>query len=280
LQWNVLLVVLLGAVLHAGWNVLVKEGADRFLNTLSVVAGSAVAAAAFLPFLQLPQAASWPYLAASVVIHIFYFLFLSLAYQKGDLTLVYPLMRGLPPMLTGLAAAFLLSEWPSPSGWMGIVLVSAGVLFLSADSRMTAKAGITPIVFAVVNAGVIVSYTLVDGVGVRLSGQAFSYTGWMILLTAGASFLAVRIFRGREVTSHVVRQWHRGLVGGACTFGAYALALWAMTQAPIALVAALRETSILFGTIMAVFTLKERVSRLRYLSIALIAAGLIAIKMA
>lgn len=272
--------VLLGAALHAGWNVLVKEGSDRFLNTLSVVAGSAVAAGLCLPFLPLPQAPSWPYLIASVVIHIFYFLFLALAYQKGDLTLVYPLMRGLPPLFTGLAAAFLLSEWPSANGWMGIVLVSAGVLFLSADSRRTAKAGITPIVFAVVNAGVIVSYTLVDGMGVRLSGQAFSYTGWMILLTAGMSFLAFRVIRGREVTDHIVQQWPKGLLGGGCTFGAYALALWAMTQAPIALVAALRETSILFGTGMAVFALKERVSRLRYISIALMAAGLIAIKMA
>jgi drug/metabolite transporter (DMT)-like permease len=271
--------VLLGAALHAGWNVLVKEGSDRFLNTISVVAGSAVAAAVFLPFLPFPQASSWPYLAASVIIHIFYFLFLTLAYQKGDLTLVYPLMRGLPPMFTALAAAFLLSEWPSQSGWLGILLVSGGVLFLSADSRMSAKAGITPVVFAVVNAGVIVIYTLVDGIGVRLSGHAFSYTGWMILLTAGTSFLALRMIRGREVTDHVVRQWQKGLIGGGCTFGSYALALWAMTQAPIALVAALRETSILFGTVMAVFALKERLSRLRYVSIALIAAGLIAIKM-
>jgi len=183
-------------------------------------------------------------------------------------------------MFTGLAAAFLLSEWPSPSGWTGILLVSAGVVSLSADSRISAKTGIAPMVFAVVNAGVIVTYTLVDGMGVRLSGQAFSYTGWMILLTAGASFVALRIIRGHEVTDHVARQWKKDLLGGACTFGAYALALWAMTQAPIALVAALRETSILFGTVLAVFTLKERVSRLRCVSIILIAAGLIAVKMA
>jgi drug/metabolite transporter (DMT)-like permease len=280
LQWNVLLAVLLGAALHAGWNVLVKGGADRFLNTVSVVAGSAVAAGACLPFFPFPETASWPYLAASVLIHIIYFTFLSFAYRKGDLSLVYPLMRGLPPMFTALAAAFLLSEWPSPSGWLGVVLVSGGVLFLSADSRLSAGTRIEPLVFTLLNAGVIVTYTLVDGIGVRLSGHAFSYTGWMILLTAGMSFLALRIYRGREVTSHVARQWRRGLIGGAFTFGSYALALWAMTQAPIALVAALRETSILFGTMMAVFALKERVSRLRCLSIALIVVGLIAIKMA
>jgi drug/metabolite transporter (DMT)-like permease len=246
---------------------------------MSVVAGSAVAAAVVLPFLPLPETLSWPYLAASILIHIFYFAFLALAYQKGDLSLVYPLMRGLPPFFTALAAAFLLSEWPSQSGWLGIILVSGGVLFLSADSRLSAKSGIAPIAFAVANAGVIVVYTLVDGIGVRLSGHAFSYTGWMILLTAGISFLALRVIRGRDVTDHVVRQWRKGLIGGGCTFGSYALALWAMTQAPIALVAALRETSILFGTVLAVFALKERISRLRYLSIALIAAGLIAIKL-
>jgi len=279
LQWDVMAAVLLGAALHAGWNVLVKEGSDRFLNTISVVAGSAVAAAVFLPFLPLPQSISWPYLAASVLIHIFYFLFLTLAYQKGDLTLVYPLMRGLPPMFTALAAAFLLSEWPSSSGWLGIMLVSGGVLFLSADSRRSAESGIAPILFAVANAAVIVSYTIVDGIGVRLSGHAFSYTGWMILLTAGSSFLVLRMIRGREVSDHVLQQWRKGLIGGGCTFGSYALALWAMTQAPIALVAALRETSILFGTILAVFALKEHISRLRYVSIAIIAAGLIAIKM-
>ena len=278
MPWDVALAVLLGAFLHAGWNTFVRSGADQVLNTVLVVTGMGAATALFLPFAPLPEAASWPYLAASMLIHVGYFTLLALAYQRGDLSLVYPIMRGSPPALTAVAAAAFLYESPARAGWAGILLVSGGILLLAADSRRAEGSRAAPVVLAVLNAGVIVVYTLVDGVGVRLSGHAFSYTGWMLLLTAFPFFLVARLMRGRSVTAHVRQHWQKGLIGGGCTFASYGLALWAMTQAPIALVASLRETSIVFGTLLAVFALRERVSPIRCASIALVVLGAMAIK--
>ena len=131
MQWNIVLLILFGAALHAGWNVLIKKESDDASNTILIIAGSSVIGVVFLPFVPLPLAASWPYLGASVVIHLFYFGILLLAYQKGDMSLVYPLMRGLPPMLTALAASILLQESLTVKGWIGVALVSAGALLLT-----------------------------------------------------------------------------------------------------------------------------------------------------
>jgi len=221
----------------------------------------------------------WPYLGASVTIHIVYFTVLLLAYKKGDMSLVYPLMRGLPPVLTAIAASILLSEVLSLRGWLGIALVSGGALMLTADFRFSKGFQLAPVALAFLNAGVIVIYTLVDAQGARLSGNAFSYTGWMLFLLALVFFFAIPIIGGRQIFYRMAKDWKKSLIGGACTFGSYGIALWAMTLVPVALVAALRETSILFGTVFSVLILKERINWIRGLSIALIVAGAIAIKM-
>jgi drug/metabolite transporter (DMT)-like permease len=191
LQWSVVLLIFFAAALHASWNVLIKSESDNSTNTALIVAGSAIIGVVFLPFVPLPLRPCWPYLGASVVIHIIYFSLLLLAYKKGDMSLVYPLMRGLPPVLTAVAASILLFEVLSLRGWLGIALVSSGALMLTADFRFS---------------------------------------------------------KGFQL-------------------------------APVALVAALRETSILFGTVLSVFILKERITWIRGLSIVLIVAGAVAIKM-
>jgi len=270
--------VLLGAALHASWNVLVKSGSDPFLDTVLVTTCLAAAMAIVLVFLPVPQEGSWRCLIASVLIHVAYFGLLVLAYRGGDLSLVYPIMRGTAPAFTALLATALLNEWPSWGGWAGVFLVSGGVLLLAADAPRSKGVRLAPVVFALLNAGVIVGYTLVDGVGARLSGNAFSYTGWMLLLTGVLVFVIALAFRGRQVTGHVLSQWKKGTLGGGCTFASYSLALWAMTHAPIAPVAALRETSIIFSAILAVIFLKERISPLRYVSISIVSLGAIVIK--
>jgi drug/metabolite transporter (DMT)-like permease len=194
------------------------------------------------------------------------------------LSLVYPIMRGSAPALTTLAAAVLLSERPSWGGWAGVLLVSGGVLLLAADSPRSKDFRLAPVVYALMNAGVIVGYTLVDGVGARLSSNAFSYTGWMLML-AGVFFFFVSIGFGRlRMIHHILHQWKKGITGGVCVLVSYSLALWAMTHAPIAPVAALRETSIIFGVILAATVLKERISPLRYVSVIVVALGAILIK--
>jgi drug/metabolite transporter (DMT)-like permease len=273
-----MLAVLIGAALHASWNALVKSGADPFLDTVLVTTCLAAVMAIGLVFLPLPLESSWLCLIASVLIHVAYFGLLVLAYQEGDLSRVYPIMRGTAPAFTALVATALLGERLSWGGWTGVLLVSSGVLLLSVDSVRPGGIRLSPVFFALLNAVVIVGYTLVDGVGARLSGNAFSYTGWMLLLTGILFFFISLVLRGRDVPQHVLAQWKKGTLGGACTFASYSLALWAMTKAPIAPVAALRETSIIFSTILAICVLKERVTPLRVVSILVVTAGAIAIK--
>ena len=279
MQWGIVLLILFAAVLHASWNVLVKSESDNSSNTALIVAGSAFIGVVFLPFVPLPLQPCWPYLGSSVVIHIIYFTLLLLAYKKGDMSLVYPLMRGLPPVLTAIAASILLNENLSWRGWLGVALVSSGALMLTADFRFSKGFKLAPVSLALLSAVVIVIYTLVDAQGARLSGNAFSYTGWMLFLLAVFFFLAILAMDGHQIFYRMARDWKKSLFGGACTFASYGIALWAMTVAPVALVAALRETSILFGTVFSVFILKERITWIRGLSIILIVAGAVAIKM-
>jgi len=278
LSLEVLLVVLFAAVLHAGWNAMVRASSDKFVDTSLLVWGAGAWAACLLPFAPLPATESWPYLAASVLIHVAYFTLVAFSYRGGDLSFVYPIMRGTAPVFSAIAAVFVLNELPSPGGWAGILLISSGIILLAGDSWRAGSFRPASALFALANAAVIVLYTLVDAQGVRLSGHAFSYTGWMFLLTAALSsgvFLAVR---GRRMLRQVHSGWRKGMLGGACTLASYCLALWAMTRAPVAAVAALRETSVVFAAIFAAFFLKETISRLRYLSIMIVSAGAIAIK--
>jgi len=271
-------VVLLGAVLHAAWNTLVRRAADKLLDTVLITSGAGILTAVLLPALPLPATESWPYLAASVLIHVIYFALVALAYHGAELSFAYPVMRGSAPVLSAIAVALLLNETPTPGGWLGILLVSGGVLLLATDAWRSGKLRKGPTLLALANAGVIAVYTLVDGQGARLSGHAFSYTGWMFLLTSVLLLGLALALKGRRVIDHARHGWQRGLLGGASTLASYGLALWAMTQAPIALVAALRETSVVFAAIMAALFLAEPVTRLRAVSIMTVAAGAVAIK--
>ena len=275
---DIMAVVLLGAVLHAAWNTLVRRAADKLLDAVLITSGAGILTAVLLPALPLPATESWPYLAASVLIHVIYFALVALAYHGAELSFAYPVMRGSAPVLSAIAVALLLNETPTPGGWLGILLVSGGVLLLATDAWRSGKLRKGPTLLALANAGVIAVYTLVDGQGARLSGHAFSYTGWMFLLTSVLLLGLALALKGRRVIDHARHGWQRGLLGGASTLASYGLALWAMTQAPIALVAALRETSVVFAVIMAAFFLAEPVTRLRVVSIVTVAAGAVAIK--
>lgn len=276
---DVMAIVLFAALLHAGWNALVRASADKFLDTVMIVAGAGIWTAVLLPLMPLPATESWPYLAASVLIHVAYFALVAVSYRGGELSFVYPLMRGSAPALTAVGGLLLINESPSAGGWAGVLLISCGVLVLAADSLRSGTFRIAPAAFALTNAGVIVIYTLVDGQGARLSGHAFSYTGWMFLLTAPLLLAIAAAGQGRGIVQRIRRGWRRGLLGGACTLASYGLALWAMTRAPIALVAALRETSVVFAVLLAAVFLKEPVTRVRYVSIVAVCAGAVAIKL-
>lgn len=276
---DVMAIILFAAALHAGWNALVHASSEKFQDTVLIVLGAGVWTAFLLPLVPVPAVESRPYLAASVLIHVAYFSLVALSYRSGELSFAYPVMRGSAPALAAVAGALLINESPSLGGWVGVLLISCGVLVLAGDSWRSGTFHIAPAMFALTNGGVIAVYTLVDGQGARLSKHAFSYTGWMFLLTAALLLAISAAGRPREALQRIRTGWRRGLLGGACTLASYGLALWAMTHAPIALVAALRETSVVFAAIIAASFLKEPITPLRYASIFTVSAGAIAIKL-
>jgi drug/metabolite transporter (DMT)-like permease len=274
---SVLLVVLFGALLHASWNVLVKLGQDTYLANASVCIGGGVLAAAVLPFLSTPASASWPYLGASVTVELIYTVLLAAAYRVGDLGHAYPLMRGTAPLLVALGSSTLVGERLSGAVWIGVLLVSGGILSLILDARARRRSAAATR-FALLNAFLIAVYTTLDGLGVRASGHAVAYTMWIFLLT-GVPWLAWAVVYGRvDRWTALRRQLPWGVVGGACALGSYAIALWAMTQASVAAVAAVRETSIAFGVILGALILHERMTWARALAVGALTLGVCVIR--
>lgn len=280
MSWTVFAVVLAAALLHASWNALVKAGTEKRLDTVAITAGAAAIAVLVLPFLPAPAAASWPYLVASALIHVVYFAGVVAAYRAGDLGLVYPVMRGLAPALVGLGGAVAADEVLATSGWAGIALVSAGVAVLAWPRGAAGAATARALAYALATAVVIALYTVIDGLGARLSGAPASYVLWMLLGT-GTLMTGYALARERRAAAaHLRAAWRTALAGGAMLATAYGLVLWAMTAAPIALVAALRETSVIIAALIGTLLLGEPFGRRRLLGAALVAAGAAALKLA
>jgi drug/metabolite transporter (DMT)-like permease len=278
LPLEVIALVLFGALLHATWNALVKAGTEKSLDAAMIALGAAVVAIPFLPLVPLPKPEAWPYILVSALFQFAYFQLVAASYRAGDIGLVYPLMRGAAPLIVAATSGALIGEELAFGTMIGILTISAGVLTLAFESR---KGGKHAIVLALLNACVIASYTFVDGIGARLSGNAISYTLWMALLPPVLLFAWAFARRGvKPVARHVYKNWWRGLIGGAGSIGAYGLALWAMTKAPVATVAALRETSILFAVVISVVFLKEPVSVWRIAAACVIALGALLLKLA
>jgi drug/metabolite transporter (DMT)-like permease len=215
-----------------------------------------------------------------VALHALYFTLVGLAYRGGALGVAYPIMRGSPPLVTAAGAVLLFGEPLSLAGWAAVAGIAAGVLLLGTHG-VRGKA-ITPgaAAFAAANVVVIVSYTLVDASGVRASGSAAAYTGWMFFLTGAALAAIVAGVPALRRSVPARPAWGRLIVGAACTLLSYGIALWAMTRAPVALVAALRETSILFAAALAALLLKERFTAWQSAGVALILGGVVAMRLA
>ena len=281
----VVAVVLFAALLHASWNAIVKSGKDTFLTTVLVSVGAALISLAVLPFVHAPSPASWPYLAASAVAQLAYYSLLAAAYQAGDMSHAYPLMRGSAPLLVALASWPLIGERLSSMQMGAVACICAGICALYFAARLPATAAVRKntgraTAFALGNACVIASYTLIDGIGVRLSGAPAAYTMWIFVLNGAGLLLWTVLRRPADLLAYAQTQWHLAAFGGFGTLASYGLALWAMTQAPVAAIAALRETSILFAIAIAALFLREKISPRRYLAIGLIAAGAILMRIA
>jgi len=268
----VFLAVIAAALLHAGWNALVRVGASR-AGTMMVLSGVqgliGVAVAVTHP---LPGAAVWPWIVASGVIHSAYKLFLTFAYEHADLSRVYPLARGTAPMITLMVGAIWLGEAVRPNEAAGIVLLGAGILLL-ARGVWTSGESRRMLPFAFGSACATAGYTLVDGLGARVAGSAAPFVGWLFVVDGLIFAAAMLALRGRAVLPGGRGVWFAGSLAAAASYASYAVAVWAMTLAPIALVAALRETSILFAVLIGWLAFRERMSTAKTVSVLMIAAG-------
>ncbi len=272
--------VLLAALLHASWNALVKAGNDR-LVVLTIANGIGVLISlSIAPFVPLPLAASWPFLLASVVLHTGYYFFLIRAYRVGDLSHVYPLARGLSPLLVALLAAMFANEVPPPWGMVGIALACAGIASLAFDSGPPWRGDRRPLAYAVGTAIFIAAYTLADGMGVRRAGHALAYIVWLMILDGIPIICFAAYVRRHQLVASLRGNWRTGCVSGVLQFGAYALVIWAMSLGSMASVSALRETSVIFAAFIGAFVLKERVGALRIAAAILVALGIVLMRIA
>jgi phosphonate utilization associated putative membrane protein len=278
LTWPVVAAVLLGALLHASWNAMVKSSRDKALDTATIHLMGSLIAIPLALLLGWPAAASWPFILASVTIHIGYYIALTGAYKHGDLGLTYPLMRGTAPMLVALSASTFVGETLSPLAWAGVLGVSCGVLALGLSRH--ALDSPRAVAFALANAVVIAIYTVVDALGARASGNPLQYVVALFVLDGWPFALLVFLRRGGAVAWPYARaRAPVAALGALASLGSYGIALWAMTRAPVATVAALRETSVLFAALLGVWFLKEAFNLRRAVGTAAIVAGVMALRM-
>jgi drug/metabolite transporter (DMT)-like permease len=274
---EVTLAVLGAALAHATWNAMIKSSRDVLLDMTLVVFFAGLVTAPFMLAVPLPPAAAWPYIAASMALHLGYYVALVGAYRAGDLSHGYPIMRGVAPLIVSVCALAWLGEVPTPGVWAGVLLICGGVLSLGFAGFRWAESRVS-LGWALMNAVIIASYTLVDAAGVRASGRAEIYVVWLFTLDAIPFTVLIFMLKRNRLLPYVRQFWLRGLVGGVLSAGAYGVVLWAMTRAPVAAVAALRETSVIFAALIGAWLLKEGHIARRIAGAVTVAAGVIALK--
>ncbi len=275
---GVFLAVLLAAAMHAGWNAVLKVRLEPFAAITLVTGLAGVVGLPFLIALGLPRAEAWPWLFTSVAIHLAYNVALSAAYRHADMGQVYPIARGGAPLLTALGSVLLLREPFGAVAGIGVVVLGLGICLMSLGSK-DARLDRRALGYALLTAVTICAYTIVDGVGARAAGDPHAYSAALFVLDGIPLPLYVLLRRGLPGFAPMRPFLVPGFAGGAMSLAAYWIAIWAMTLAPIPLVAALRETSVLFAALIAALVLREPLRPGRVIAAALILTGLVTIKL-
>jgi phosphonate utilization associated putative membrane protein len=284
LTWPVVGVVLCAALLHASWNAMIKSGGDKAADTALVTLGGAVLALPALVWVGLPQRSVLPFVLASTAVHVGYYVALAGAYRHGEFGVTYPIMRGFAPLLVALGSQLFIGERPSTAAWLGIIGIATGVGMVGLAHPGEALHRRRAMQFAFANAGLIAVYTTLDGLGVRHQGEAGAAPYVLLLYVLDAPFYPALVWWRRSAAerqtlrAYARKRWPMALMGGGASIGAYGIALWAMTRAPVASVAALRETSVLFAAVLGTVVLKERFGWQRALGTGVIAGGVMALR--
>ncbi len=273
---SIFLAVLFAAFLHACWNAIIKFGDDKFQGMLLLSFGHGIFGLFLIAVYPIPDAKSWMFLVGSVLCHLIYKFFLTFAYTKGDLSRVYPIARGTAPMIVLIISLLYLPDAVSNMQIGGISLVELGIL-LMARGVISHKEEYALIPLAAMAAVGTAGYSIFDGLGARASGTALGYVGWLFFLDAALFIIGGLVLRGKTMFPKSRQVWAQGLLAGSASVAAYSIAVWAMTVAPIAVITALREMSVLFAVIIGIFFFKEKPSVDKLISALMIVTGVIAI---
>ncbi|SCW32263.1 MULTISPECIES: DMT family transporter [unclassified Pseudomonas] len=271
---HIICLVLFAALLHASWNAMLRGGTDRLWSMTIMCVAIALASVIVAALLAPPARASWFCVGLSAVLHVGYNLFLVRSYKSGDLGQTYPIARGVSPILIVLAASLFAGERVAPSGLLGIALVSTGILSLAYTGRRRALPDLR---YALGTGFFIAAYSVVDGMGVRLSGAPMAYTAWMCLLWG---VMMPLVYIGLRDASSLFA-WRPGIAaafaGGLVSLLAYGVVIYAMAHAPMGAVSALRETSVMFAALIGYAFLGEALTLRKLLACAVIALGTLVI---
>ena len=266
--------VLGAALLHASWNAIIKTGGNKQTTMMIFTCWQALIGFCIVIWLPFPARDVWPWLIASGVIHMFYQLFLAYAYEQGDLSRVYPISRGTAPLIVLVVSAAFLADVITPTEYLGIAVLGAGIVLMAGGALHSGESR-RLIPYALGAATATAGYTLVDGIGARIGGDALAYVAWLLLMAGFFYVPAVIALKGVHVARAPWAIWKRGAVPAAASLVAYGIVVWAMTQAPIALVSALRETSILFAVLIGWLVFGEKLGGLKALAALLIVSGVV-----
>ncbi|GJE41000.1 EamA family transporter [Methylobacterium soli] len=272
--------VLAGACMHAGWNAMVKLRLEPILTMALITAAAGVIALPALAWFGLPRFEAWPWLLGSILLHLGYYVALTEAYRHADMSQVYPIARGSAPLLTMLVSVVILREAVAPLAGLGILLLCAGVGLIALSRGKGQRLRPQALAYAGLTALLICGYTLVDGIGARVAENPHAYSAALFVVDGIPLLLFVLWRRGRAVLEPMRRVLVPGMIGGLLSLGSYWIAIWAMTVAPIPLVAATRETSVLFAVLICVTILKEPLPATRATAALLVVVGVAAMRLA
>ena len=268
---HIVLLVLFAALLHASWNALLRGGSDRLWSMTVMCIVIAIASVIAAVFMVAPAPASWGYGMLSALLHVGYNLFLVRSYRVGDLGQIYPISRGSSPALITLGAAVFAGESITPGELLGIGLVSGGIISLAFRGRSLSVPSLS---YALGTGCFIAAYSVVDGIGARLSGAPLAYTVWMCALWGVLMPLVYIGLRDARSLFCVRPGILAASVGGLVSLLAYAIVIYAMNEAPLGAVSALRETSVLFAVLIGYLFLGETLTGRRVLACVVISSGI------
>ncbi|MFB3083450.1 MAG: EamA family transporter [Gammaproteobacteria bacterium] len=276
---SVFVMVLMAAVLHASWNAFIKIDGDRISAMAVIVFAQAVISFALLGFVPLPTAESWPFLLVAVILHTGYRVFLSHAYRLGDLSHVYPIARGSTPLIVAVLSVTIVGEHLDRQSLVAVIIIALGIMSLALTRGFAASRNSRAVLLALVTGCFSAAYMIVDGLGARHAVSPHSYMVWVSLLDAPPFLAYALCLKYRTVLSIPRQRWISGCMAGVAGYMAYWIVVWALTVAPMAPVAALRSTSIIFAVIFGVVFLKERLNPIRLAATMAITAGVTMLKL-